>query len=129
MMQEEKRKAPRVKTTLVSKYSRVSNGEDQLKWDQTELIDISAKGVCLTTKDVFLPGEKIRLQIKTPLDPFHWIEATGEIVESRQLKSVYPKINTHTYLNRIKFIELKPEFENAIVEYVNWILKKERAEK
>ncbi|MFA4854415.1 MAG: PilZ domain-containing protein [Candidatus Omnitrophota bacterium] len=108
-MEIERRKAPRIEKALIVKYSQASVSPSC--WDSTTIGNISRTGILLNTRKNFLKGETLKLLIKIPFDPFHWMEVEGKVVES----SVH---NT-----RIKFIGLSKEQEKLIHDYVEWLIK------
>lgn len=108
-MENEKRKAPRIEKVLVAKYSPSSQEADC--WDSTMLKNISTEGILLYTKKAFACGEILKLLIKIPSDPFHWMEAKGKVVESL------------ANITRIEFAGLNEEQRKLIRDYVEWFIK------
>ncbi len=114
-MENEKRKAPRIEKVLVAKYSLSSQEADC--WDSSMLKNISTEGILLYTKKTFAPEEILKLLIKIPSDPFHWMETKGKVVESR------------ANITRIKFTELNEEQRKLVRDYVEWFIKNNSTKK
>jgi hypothetical protein len=124
-MEEERRAAPRVKTSMVVKYGYLPQDKETLSWDTSEVKNISTKGLCITTRCLFYPKDRLKLQFRTPHEPFRWIEVSGEVVASSHLEDSYGLSVGQIYLTRVKFIDLKKEYEEAIAAYIGWVLKRE----
>ena len=114
-MEQDKRQAPRIEKMLVAQYCQDS--EQPSCWDTTAIKNISTKGIFLFTNKSFAKDEIIRLLIKIPFDPFHWMEVKGKVIESL------------TNTTRIMFIELTAEQEKLIHDYVEWLIKSNPSEK
>ncbi|TAM38910.1 PilZ domain-containing protein [bacterium] len=108
-MDNERRNAPRIEKTLTAKYSQASQCPSC--WDSTTIKNISKAGILLNTRKSFPKGETLKLLIKIPFDPFHWLEVEGKVIES---------IGNAT---RIKFASLSKEQEQLIRDYVEWLIK------
>jgi hypothetical protein len=108
-MEIERRKAPRIEKALIAKYTQASVSPGC--WDSTTIENISRTGILLNTRKNFPKGEILKLLIKIPFDPFHWMEVEGKVVES----------SVHNM--RIKFIGLSKEQEKLIHDYVGWLIK------
>ena len=112
-MENERRKAPRIEKVLIARYSPVQQEADS--WDSSTLKNISTEGILLYTNKVFNKGELIKLLIKIPFDPQHWLETNGQVVESL------------TNITRVRFSGLDDTQKKLIADYVNWFIKKEKA--
>ena len=110
-MENEKRKGTRIEKVLITRYTPIQQVADS--WDSTTLKNISTEGILLYTKNTFSKGDLLKLLIKIPFDPLHWLEAKGQVIESL--------IN----ITRIKFIELTETQRKLIGDYVDWFVKKE----
>lgn len=108
-MDSERRNAPRIDKALTVKYSQAS--QCLTCWDSTTINDISRAGVSLNTAKNFPRGETLKLLIKIPSDPFHWLEVEGKVVDSSS--------NT----TRLKFVGLSKEQEDLIRDYVEWSIR------
>ncbi|MDD5731162.1 MAG: PilZ domain-containing protein [Candidatus Omnitrophica bacterium] len=108
-MDGDRRSAPRVEKPLMVKYSLAS--QNQGCWDSTTTKDISRKGILLHTRKSFPKGEKLKILIKIPFDPFHWMEIEGKVVDF---------VGNYT---RIEFIGLGKQQEQLIQDYVEWAIK------
>ena len=107
-MDAERRKAPRINKSLTVKYSQPSQSPI---WDFAIAKNISRKGIFLNTRKNFAKGEILKLLIKVPADPFHWMEVEGKVIESIG--------NTA----RLNFIGIAQEQEKMIGDYVEWLIK------
>jgi hypothetical protein len=108
-MDSERRRAPRIEKALTVKYSQASQCPSC--WDSTTVKNISTTGILLNTRKNFPKGETLKLLIKIPFDPFHWMEVEGKVVESV------------ANLTRVKFVGLNKEQEQLIHDYVEWLIK------
>ncbi|MDD5079202.1 MAG: PilZ domain-containing protein [Candidatus Omnitrophica bacterium] len=120
-MADEKRSAVRVKKSLSIKYQYALNTENL--WDISFVKDISEKGVCINTKVEFPVSGNILLSFKLPTDPFHVIEITGKVIDSRIFGQ------TSTYVTRIQFPDLSIEQRTAIQQFVAWAISSEKPKK
>jgi len=108
-MDSDRRNAPRIEKALIVQYAQVLQGRSC--WDSTTVKNISKAGISLNTGRIFAKGEILKLLIKIPSDPFHWLKAEGKVVES--------SANT----TRLKFIGLGKEQEQLIHDYVEWSIR------
>ena len=108
-MDNERRNAPRIEKALTVKYSL--SAQSPSCWDSTTVKNISTTGILLNTRKNFPKGEVLKLLIKIPFDPFHWMEIEGKVVDSVE--------NT----TRVKFMGLRKEQEQLIHDYVQWLIK------
>lgn len=113
-MKEERRRAVRIKKSLIVQYSRTFY-DDTKYWDITTIKDISETGMCIITNKNFSPNETVSFRVKIPSRPFEWLEFTGRIVDIE-----ISKLNT--YITRVEFVDLTEEQKNLIKEYINWFL-------
>ena len=123
-MVEEKRKSVRIKKIITVRYS-YSLDKDEKKWDMTVLRDISETGMCITTHKQFLPSDIITFLIKIPSRPLEWIEFTGRVVGSEELRAISGEAVAWSHITRIEFINLKEGHKELIREYITWFLTKE----
>ncbi len=112
-MENEKRKTPRINKVLVTRYSPIQQEADS--WDAGTLKNISTGGILLFTNKIFNKGEMLKVLIKIPFDPLHWLETNGEVVESKK--------NT----TRIRFLDLGETQKKLITDYIAWFIKREEA--
>jgi len=108
-MDSERRRAPRIDKALTVKYAQAS--QCPVCWDSTTIKNISTTGILLNTRKNFPKGEALKLLIKIPFDPFHWLEIDGKVIESA------------ANLTRVKFEGLRKEQEQLIHDYVEWLIK------
>jgi c-di-GMP-binding flagellar brake protein YcgR len=123
-MVEEKRKSVRIKKVLTVRYGYGIDKDDK-KWDITAIRDISETGMCITTQQNFLPNDIITFLIKIPSRPLEWIEFTGRVVGSEELKAISGEAVRGAHITRIEFINLKETHKELIREYITWFLSKE----
>ena len=79
-VESEKRKAPRIEKVLTVRYSSIRQEVDS--WDSSTLKNISTTGIMLYTNKMLARGELVKLLIKIPFDPQHWLETNGQVIES-----------------------------------------------
>lgn len=116
-MNEERRKAIRIKKTLTLQYcSDLDKAKDV--WIAAVIRDISEDGLSFCADKNFSAGEILALRIKFPLNPFQYTELKGKNIYSQELR-------LGIYLIHLKFIELQEEQKKAIKEYLTWIVDKE----
>lgn len=108
-MDGDRRNAPRIDKALTVKYSQAS--QSPICWDSTTIKNISVAGILLHTRKKFPKREILKLLIKIPFDPFHWMEIEGKVVESV------------ANITRIEFVGLRKEQEQLIRDYVEWAIK------
>jgi len=108
-MDSEKRNAPRIEKALMIKYTQASPSPSC--WDSTTAKNISMTGILLNTRRNFPKGETLKLLIKIPFDPFHWMEIEGKVVGSDKNAT------------RVQFVGLRKEQEQLIHDYVEWLIQ------
>lgn len=108
-MDNERRNAPRIDKELTAKYCQTSQYPSC--WDSTTVKNISGTGILLNTGKNLAKGEILKLLIKIPADPFHWLEVGGKVVESV------------TNTTRVEFVGLNKEQERLVHDYVEWLVK------
>jgi len=123
-MGEERRKSVRIKKVLTVRYSYSVN-KDEKKWDITAIRDISATGMSVSTHYKFSPNDIVTFLIKIPSRPLDWIEFTGRVVGTEDLKAISGETLTGAHITRVEFINLKEEQKELIQEYITWFLTKE----
>jgi len=119
-MEDERRKANRIKKTLTVQYACA--GTVDLKWEMSQIKDISDTGLSITTAENFSVDQNLFLRLKLPTHPYEWIDVEGAVVESKTWGGGF-------WLTRIKFIQLKEEFKTLIKDYIAWFLLNERGGK
>jgi len=123
-MGEERRKSVRIKKVLTVRYSYSVN-KDEKKWDITAIRDISATGMSVSTHYKFSPNDIVTFLIKILSRPLDWIEFTGRVVGTEDLKAISGETLTGAHITRVEFINLKEEQKELIQEYITWFLTKE----
>jgi len=123
-MDEERRKSVRIKKVITVRYNYGADTGEK-KWDMTVVRDISETGMSIATNHKFSPNDIVDFLIKIPSRPLDWIELTGRVVASKELKSVYTAAVTAAHTTRVEFTNLKEDKKELIRQYVTWFLSKE----
>jgi len=122
-MVEERRKSVRIKKLLTVRYSYLVNNNEK-KWDITAIRDISETGMSVTTQHKFSPNDIVIFLIKIPSRPLEWIEFTGSVVGSEELRAISGEAVAGSHIMRVEFINLKEDQKELIREYIIWFLTK-----
>ncbi|MFH1281487.1 MAG: PilZ domain-containing protein [Candidatus Omnitrophota bacterium] len=109
---EEKRKARRVEKAIIVQYAKITS--EPLCWDSTTVKNISIDGILLNSNEPFVKNEKLQSRFVIPTDPFNRLEAVGEVIDSL------------AYRARIRFIDLGQKEKEAISNYVNCLIEKNK---
>ncbi len=117
-MAEEKRRSPRIKTSILVKYRCHENDSEKIKWDTSSIKDISQHGVSINTMQEFQPGENLTLYLRIPTSPFELLEIIGSVVESKPVLSHSGNLVEGTYLTRLNFKNLHERHKELIGQYV-----------
>jgi hypothetical protein len=120
-MEDEKRKAVRIKSTLFVQYCFDFNNQIQ-KWDITKVKDISETGICILTGQSFKTDSDIALRLKVPSQPFEPIQLQGRVVGSKG--STFGTI----FVTRIEFKNVPEDIQLILHQYIRWIIKNEKVE-
>ncbi len=112
----ERRKFPRTQATFVVSY-RIKDMPDE--YDLTQTRDVSQGGILITTNRFFGEGVHLKITIRFPFVP-QKIEATGEVVESREV------VKNVIYETRIRFIDLDMSIFEDIGKYIEKLLAKKK---
>ena len=115
-MEEEKRKALRVKSSLFVQYCLDVNSE-QKSWDITSIKNLSETGVCLQTGRPFEIGSTITLRVKIPSRPFEKTEIDATVVGCQSTGQ------GTTCVVRAEFKDLSDDTKGVLREYVLWMVK------
>lgn len=108
-MDSERRKAIRVKKTLIAQYfDKEKNG-----WNMANVKDLSEGGMCFMTDNPMPIGEVVPLRFKLPSQPLQILEINAQVIESKK------------YSTRLAFLELTDNTLELLREYVAIFLKKE----
>lgn len=113
---EERRKSPRATGHFVVSY-RVLEEQDNV--DMTQTKNIAMGGMLLTTNRKFLPGTKLALQIRLPLDP-NPIILIGSVVEAKEV------VKNLIYDTRMAFLAVDGQHQKIISKTVDFYVKKEK---
>lgn len=124
-MDEDRRKRVRIKKSLTAIYSYVDHKEDRKLFDETQIRDISEKGISAITIKAFKPQDTLTFLIKIPSNPLEWLEIKGKVVESKKLKTVFDESVADMHITRVEFMDLTDEQKKMIRVYVAWFLVKE----
>jgi len=115
----EKRENIRIHKSIVAMYR--SLGEtDHSDWDITAIRNISTGGVIFTAKTGYKNFTHLELLLKIPLEPFNWINFSGKVVESKQLKNIDDFVIGGTYLTRVEFFSVPVENRELLERYIEW---------
>ena len=123
-MGEERRKSVRIKKALTVRYS-YGIDKDGKKWDITAIRDIGETGMSITTHQRFSLSDIVTFLIKIPSRPLEWIEFTGRVVGSEELRAISGEVVAGSHITRVEFINLKEDQKELIREYITWFLTKE----
>jgi len=119
LMENEKRKAARIKKPLVVQYSK-----DGIIWDISHIRDFSETGMQVITRGILVAGEILNFRTKIPLEPFDWVEFSGKVIDSTKLKNRFDEAVSDAYITRIELINIKDEQKALLRKYVEWFLNK-----
>jgi hypothetical protein len=114
-MEEDRRKSSRVKKNLTAQYA--CGDRNSLKWEMSQVNDISETGVAIGTAETFAAGAIVYIRLKLPSKPFEWLEIEGEVIDSKN------------FVTRIKFTQLKDTDKEFIKEYIAWFMASRPANK
>ena len=117
-MAQEKRRSPRIKTSILVKYLCRGAESEKTRWDTSAVNDISQHGVCINTMQEFLPGENLTLYLRIPTSPLELLEIVGKAVESKPIFSASGKSVESTYITRVEFVNLHERHKELIGQYV-----------
>ncbi len=115
-MDEERRKAVRIKTSLFVQYCFNINSEHK-SWDITTVKDLSETGVSLQTGMPFEIGTIIALCFKIPSRPFDKTEINAVVVGCQSIGQ------GTTCIVRAEFKNVSDDTRGVLREYVLWMVK------
>ncbi|MFA5177117.1 MAG: PilZ domain-containing protein [Candidatus Omnitrophota bacterium] len=127
--QQEKRKAERIRKTLIIQFSIETGDPLTRKWDVSSIKDISETGVSFRAAENIPVGAIIHMLIKIPLRPFEWFEVSGKVVSVEAPKVKRETTEYDLPMIRVFFLDLKEEQKKLIHEYVAWCLVKDGGKK
>jgi len=111
----ERRRSPRISGRFIVSY-RILEEEDAVDISQTK--NISLGGMLLTTNMQFDPGTNLALEIRLPFDP-NPIMLIAKVVDSHEVT------RDLIYDTRLTFLAVDERHRKAIVQTVDYYLKKE----
>ena len=111
LIMDEKRKTTRVVKALTIQYAQST--AKPLRWDSTTIKNISTEGILFNSNKLFAEKEILHLRLRVPTDPFNYLEAQGEVVESF----------VHGHGTRVKLINLEESQKKIIGDYIEGLLK------
>ncbi|MBU0503583.1 MAG: PilZ domain-containing protein [Candidatus Omnitrophota bacterium] len=114
-MDQEKRYSLRIKKQVDTQYRNLV--DDKEVWVTLSVRNISEAGACVLIDKFPLIGEEILLRLRTPLNPNKWFRINTKVIDV----DIFMK---KTYLARLKFIDLKDEYQEQLKEYVDFYLKR-----
>ncbi len=115
---EERRQHPRLEKNFILYY--FDKARPDLKFELTQLKNISKGGACFVTSQRFEPGTKIGLELKTP----YLAEATyleGIVLESHE------KVKDMLYQTRLKFEFLDPKGEFLLSKLIEFFVNEDKS--
>jgi hypothetical protein len=115
-MDEEKRKAFRVKTSLFVQYCFDITSPEK-RWDITSAKNLSETGVCLQTGKPFELGSTIVLRFKMPSRPFDMTKINAKVICCQSTGQ------GTTSIIRAEFMDVSEETKSLLREYVLWMVK------
>lgn len=109
-MEEERRRAIRIKKELVAQYQEKGDGQN---WDIAEIKDFSEIGLVMFTEKVFAADTALHFRVKVPLNPTQWYEFNGKVIACDKHRV------------RVAITEIGSDTLVIIREFVAWFLKKQ----
>ncbi|MEI8348566.1 MAG: PilZ domain-containing protein [Candidatus Omnitrophota bacterium] len=122
-MENDKRKASRIKKPLVVQYSR-----DGKTWDISHVRDFSETGMQITTTEILKAGIILKFRVIIPLEPFDWLEFSGKVIVSSDLEAPSGTLMPDSHLTRIEFIRITDIQKNLMQKYIEWFSKRKNSE-
>lgn len=114
-MDKERRRSVRTKKSLICEYSE---NPETLKWTTTFISDIGQGGLCILTYKNFKVYDILTLRINIPSgSSSNRVEAKAQVISESRPETFYK------HKTRLRFLDLKPEQETLIREYINWAIK------
>lgn len=127
MLKDEKREKVRIKKLFIAMYNW-RNGDKKI-WDESQIINISEKGILITTLREFRAGDIMSIFIKIPTRPFEWTEFKVKVVESPEMRNIFDRTVAGMRITRAEFVVLEESQRKLLREYVAWFLSQKREEK
>jgi hypothetical protein len=118
-IEKEKRKAIRVAKPLAVQYAVKKDGSSALRWDMSLMKDISERGCCIRTDEVYPKDDVFNLRIRMPTSPTEYFEVTAKVIDSGVTRG---RICT----TRLEFFNLTEDQQRLVRDFVAWALEKER---
>ena len=109
--QPDRRQYKRISKHFIVRYYDLTYPD--LKYEATQLKNVSIGGVCLITAKMFTPSTRLAVDLKTPFQA-EMTHLEGVVLESHE------RIRGVIYETRMKFNDVKPEAEfvlNKLVEH------------
>jgi len=106
----ERRKYKRIKKNFILYY--YSTDRPEIRYDASQVKNISLGGMCLITSKPFEPGSPMTIEFKTPFQT-DFTQMDGVVQESHE------KIKNLIYETRLKFLDLHPQ----VIQILNKIIK------
>ena len=114
--QSERRQYKRIHKYFIVQYYEKAHTD--MKYEMTQIKNISLGGICLVTQRAFTPSCQLGLDLKTPF----LVETTyleGVVLESHE------RVKGVIYETRVKFLELPPETEFILKKVIDHFEKEE----
>ncbi len=112
----ERRNGQRIKKHFIVTYYDVA--DPHVKFDASQLKNISLGGVCLVTPKPFPPATQLLIEFKTPFES-DLTQIHGTVLESHE------KIKGIIYETRLKFHELSPDANRILTKIIHHFDKEE----
>ncbi|MDP2654473.1 MAG: PilZ domain-containing protein [Candidatus Omnitrophota bacterium] len=115
--QAERRKYKRIQKHFILSYFDLL--DPQIRFDASQLKNISLGGMCFVTSRPFSPGTRLGIELKTPfLAELTYLE--GVVLGSNE------KLKNIIYETRLKFENLTPQAEFVINKLIQYFEKGDR---
>lgn len=118
-MENDKRRAIRIRKPLVVQYSR-----DGKIWDISHVRDFSVTGIQITTTEILKLGTILKFRTIIPLEPFDWLEFSGKVINSADLEAPSGELMPESHLTRIEFANITDKQKNLMQKYIEWFSKR-----
>ncbi len=117
--QSERRQFIRIKKNYIIRFYVKSN--PSLKFEMSQIENISKGGICFTSTMIFQAGEVIAVELRAPY-VVNTIFLEGKILSSREI------VKGIVYANRLKFDNLSPEAADVLEKVEKYNLSKADAQ-
>jgi len=105
----ERRQDQRIRNNLIVSYYEVSCPE--VRYDASQLKNISLGGICLVTPRAFAPSTALSVEFQIPMES-DLTKVAGTVLESKE------KLKGIIYETRVKFTGLSPEAKQILSKII-----------